>query len=149
MANSVEQEVDLARRGQLPSLICRMKSGWAVLAGMQYLRGYCLLLADPIAGSLNELDARRRSDFLLDMCTIGDAIKKVTGAYRVNYGIMGNTDPFLHAHITPRFLDEPEAMLHNHPWAYPDEIVSSRPFDPARDADLIRRLRLEIPNTCP
>ena len=149
MPNSVEQEVALARLGQLPSLICRMKSGWAVLAGMQYLQGYCILLADPIADSLNELDTAHRADFLLDMCTIGDAIKKVTGAYRVNYGIMGNTDPFLHAHITPRFLDEPEAMLHNHPWAYADEIMSGRPFDSARDAELIRRMRLAILNPFP
>ena len=141
MSFTVAEGVDLARRGEHPAQVCRMKSGWLVLADMQYLSGYCILLADPVVGSLNELGERQRSDFLLDMAKAGDAIQQVTGAYRINYGIMGNSDPALHAHIAPRLFVEPEDMKHNHPWAYPPEVMFGRPFDAERDAGLIRKLR--------
>src|SRR5512133_580936 len=129
MGHSVENGVALARRGEHTSMICRMPSGWAVLADMQYLKGYCILLADPVVPSLNDLNKEQRADFLLDMVTIGDALMQVTGAYRINYAVMGNSDPALHAHIVPRFSDEPEAYLHDQPWAYPREMQMGRLFD--------------------
>lgn len=130
----------MARRGRHPGQICRVKSGWVILANMQYLKGYCILLADPLVNSLNELDVVSRQNFLTDMATVGDAIQVVTGAYRINYAIMGNSDPYLHAHIVPRYLDEPEDMLHNHPWAYSDEVMQGRMLDEARDEILARKL---------
>ena len=42
------------------------------------------------------------------MATIGDALLEVTGAFRINYEILGNLEPALHAHIIPRYLNEPE-----------------------------------------
>jgi len=57
------------------------------LCDMQFLRGYIFHLADPVVASLNELDLEKRSIFLEDMARIGDALKEVTGAYRINYFI--------------------------------------------------------------
>jgi len=37
-----------------------------------------------------------------------DALLEVTGAYRINYGIMGNSAPFLLTDIVLRYLTEPE-----------------------------------------
>jgi diadenosine tetraphosphate (Ap4A) HIT family hydrolase len=144
MGHTVENGVALARRGEHPGLICRMPSGWVVLADMQYLRGYCILLADPVVSSLNELSREQRADFLLDMASIGDALMKVTGAYRINYAVMGNSDPYLHAHIVPRYSDEPEVYLHDQPWAYPREITMGRMLDEEQDRDLIEQLRKAI-----
>lgn len=141
MSFTVAEGVDLARRGEHPAQICRLQSGWVVLANMQYLSGYCILMADPLVGSLNDLAGENRLIFLDDMVRVGDAIQKVTGAYRINYAIMGNTDPTLHAHITPRFLNEPTEILHNHSWAYPPDVMNGRPFDASRDVGLIRKLR--------
>jgi diadenosine tetraphosphate (Ap4A) HIT family hydrolase len=31
-------------------------------------------------------------------------------ALRINYAIFGNLEPALHAHVHPRYADEPEAM---------------------------------------
>jgi diadenosine tetraphosphate (Ap4A) HIT family hydrolase len=144
MGHSVENGVALARRGEHPGLICRMPSGWVVLADMQYLRGYCILLADPVVSSLNDLSREQRAVFLLDMASIGDALMKVTGAYRINYAVMGNSDPYLHAHIVPRYSDEPEVYLHDQPWAYPREITKGRMLDEEQDRDLIEQLRKAI-----
>jgi diadenosine tetraphosphate (Ap4A) HIT family hydrolase len=68
--------------------------------------------------NLNALGARERIAFLSDMSRLGDALLKVTGAARINYAIFGNQDPALHAHVIPRYLDEPEELRSKHPWAY-------------------------------
>jgi diadenosine tetraphosphate (Ap4A) HIT family hydrolase len=40
---------------------------------------------------------------------LGRAIEDVTDCARVNYGIYGNTDPYLHAHVFARYAwEEPE-----------------------------------------
>ena len=141
MSITVAEGIALARQGAHPAQICQLRSGWVVLCTMQYLRGYCILLADPLAASLNDLDNERRADFLLDMTRVGDALQRSTGAHRINYAVMGNSDPWLHAHIVPRYLDEPGTMLHNSPWAYPPEVMNGHPFDAKRDAGLIQQLR--------
>lgn len=121
-----------------------MPSGWVVLCDMQYLRGYCILLADPVVPSLNDLDEAQRSQYLCDMALVGDALLEVTEAYRINYAIMGNSDPFLHAHIVPRYASEPEEFLHNLPWSYPKQVMNDSQFAYERDRVLIEQLREAI-----
>ena len=140
MTTLIHQRVEAARAGTNQTVICRMPSGWAVLCDMQYLSGYSLLLPDPVVGSINELDRAQRTTFLCDMVTIGDALLEVTGAFRINYGILGNSDPALHAHITPRYMSEPEANRRHLPWSYSKEIMGSDLFDYQRDKDMIARL---------
>lgn len=144
MSNTIDLGVETARAGTNPAVICRVPSGWAVLANMQYLSGYSILLPDPVVASLNELDRQHRSAYLCDMVTIGDALLEVTGACRINYAIMGNQDPALHAHIIPRFLSEPAEVRHGGPWEYSDEIKNSTMFNPERDQELINKLAKAI-----
>jgi diadenosine tetraphosphate (Ap4A) HIT family hydrolase len=134
---TVEQGIKLARAGIHPGLICRMPSGWAVLCDLQYLRGYTILLPDPIAGSINDLDQEQRIAFLSDMVTIGDALLEITAAFRINYALMSNSDPFLHAHIVPRYLSEPEEIRHGHPWSYPQTMMNENLLNANRDKGLI------------
>ncbi len=112
-------------RGDSPQLIARMPSGFAVTADVQFLRGYCLLLAYPQVGQLNELEGESRVQFLSDMARLGDAVKAVTQAVRINYSIYGNLDPFLHAHVFPRFSDEDEAYRTVPPFLYPASVRES------------------------
>jgi diadenosine tetraphosphate (Ap4A) HIT family hydrolase len=107
---------------------------------MQFLRGYCILLPDPIVASLNDINRQQRADFLCDMALVGDVLMEVTGAYRINYAIMGNLDPALHAHIVPRYLDEPEEFRKGLPWSYPKELVDSTMFDYQRDKGLMQQI---------
>jgi hypothetical protein len=46
------------RAGTNPSVICRVPSGWAVMCDMQFLRGYTILLADPVVASITILKVR-------------------------------------------------------------------------------------------
>jgi diadenosine tetraphosphate (Ap4A) HIT family hydrolase len=84
----------------------------------QVLRGYCLLLPDPVVPHLNALDDRHRDRFMCDLGQLGDAVLQLTKAVRVNYAIFGNLEPALHAHVHPRYADEPDAMRTANPWGY-------------------------------
>jgi diadenosine tetraphosphate (Ap4A) HIT family hydrolase len=139
-----QERVDAARAGTNPTVVCRVPSGWVVLYDMQYLRGYSLLLADPVVASLNDLDREARAAYLCDMALVGDALLEVTGACRINYAIMGNSDPFLHAHIVPRYLDEPEDVRRGLPWAYDRRVMDATLFDAARDRTLMQQLASAI-----
>jgi diadenosine tetraphosphate (Ap4A) HIT family hydrolase len=139
MAN-IHQQVAAARAGTEPALICQMPSGWAILSKMQYLSGYSLLLPDPVVPSLNTLTRETRAEYLCDMVAIGDALLEVTDAFRINYAIMGNSDPVLHAHIVPRYISEPEQIRKHLPWSYPQEFMDDRSFVLERDQELMTKL---------
>jgi diadenosine tetraphosphate (Ap4A) HIT family hydrolase len=110
--------VESCRAGTYVPLIARMASGWAVMGNSQFLRGYSLLLPDPVVPHLNAMEASTRDQFLSDMGRLGDAVLAATGALRINYAMFGNVEPALHAHVIPRYTDEAEAMRTAHPWAY-------------------------------
>lgn len=77
-----------------------------------------MLLPDPVVASLNDLDTKARTRYLLDMARIGDAALEATGALRMNYEILGNSEPELHCHIFPRYAAEPEQHRKMPVWFY-------------------------------
>ncbi|MBS0365083.1 MAG: hypothetical protein JSR67_04565 [Proteobacteria bacterium] len=139
---AIHTRVNDAREGRDPTVIARLFSGWAVFGDRQFVRGYALLLPDPVAPTLNALGARERAAFLSDMTRLGDALLKVTGAARINYAIFGNQEPALHAHVIPRYLDEPAALRTAQPWAY-DWQAAPR-FDRTRETELAQALLREL-----
>jgi diadenosine tetraphosphate (Ap4A) HIT family hydrolase len=74
------------------------------------------------------------------MSIVGDALLEVTGAYRINYVIMGNSDQVLHAHIVPRYLTEPDEFRRNTPWSYPQDVMGNTLFDSNRDRELMSKI---------
>ena len=105
----------------------------------QVLRGYCLLLPDPVVPHLNAMTPAAQAAFLADVARLGQAVLELTGAIRINYALFGNLEPALHAHVLPRYSDEPESRRTEHPWAY-DWSAAPR-FDAARDGPLLVALR--------
>lgn len=138
----IADRVELARQGTNEAVICRLPSGWAVVGDVQFLPGYCLLLADPVVTSLNDLDEARRAEFLRDMARLGDAILRVTSAERINYEILGNSEPELHAHVFPRYASEPPELRRLPAWFY-DWAAAPR-YDPQAHAELRDALRSEL-----
>jgi diadenosine tetraphosphate (Ap4A) HIT family hydrolase len=117
-----------------------MKSGWLVIGDVQPLPGYCVLLADPVVESLNALDRARRIQYSLDMIEAGGAILALTGARRMNYETLGNSEPALHTHLIPRYAWEPDDKRGRPAWVgYGWRI--SRPFDQAQDGAFVERMR--------
>jgi catechol 2,3-dioxygenase-like lactoylglutathione lyase family enzyme/diadenosine tetraphosphate (Ap4A) HIT family hydrolase len=118
MTTAIHRLVAACRAGAAPQVIARLPSGWAVMGTQQVLKGYSLLLPDPVVPHLNALDAAARDQFMSDLARLGDAVLNACSAVRINYAIFGNLEPALHAHVHPRFADEPPAMRTNNPWAY-------------------------------
>ena len=102
----------------MPRVIARMKSGWAVLGETQITHGYCLLLPDPVVPDLNALTGEARRQFLDDMARLGDAILAETQAERINYEILGNVEPALHAHVIPRHATEDAELRKKPVWLH-------------------------------
>ena len=134
----IHQQVDAARRGELARVVARMASGWAVLGDPQITSGYCLLLPDPVVPHLNALSGDARAAFLADMARLGDAVLAVTKAERINYEILGNVEPALHAHVIPRFATETPERRRTPVWLH--DWTSAPPFDVRQHASLARAI---------
>ena len=126
MPTAIHRQVEAAQHGRLARVIARLPSGWAVLGDPQITRGYCLLLPDPIVPDLNALTGERRRQFLDDMARLGDAVLAVTGAERINYEILGNVEPALHAHVIPRHASEAPALRRQPVWLH--DWAAAEPF---------------------
>jgi diadenosine tetraphosphate (Ap4A) HIT family hydrolase len=124
MSTAIHEWVDAARAGD-PTVIERLPSGWAVMGRKQVLRGYSLLLPDPVVPDLNALASDARDQFMRDLGLLGEAVRRTTQALRINYAIFGNVEPALHAHVHPRYADEPVAMRTQNPWGYDWSVAPS------------------------
>lgn len=138
----IHERVALARAGQNPTIIGRTRAGWAVCGDSQLPLGYCLLLPDPVVPSINSLTGEARALFLADMVGLGDALLEVTGAYRINYELLGNTEQALHAHVFARFASESPERARGPVWlTYREEERKAVPFDAVGHAPLLAALR--------
>ncbi|MFH8842052.1 diadenosine tetraphosphate hydrolase [Streptomyces sp. NPDC017868] len=126
--------VGAALRGENPTVLRRLAAGFAVIGDVQFLPGYSVLLVDePGVERLSDLPRGRRLAFLSDMDRLGEAVeracRRLDPAFRrVNLEILGNKDPFLHAHVWPRFAWEPAEVAGAPVWRYPRDRWSEGRF---------------------
>lgn len=119
-----------------------MASGWVVFCDQQVVPGQCILLPDPVVNDLNRLDLAARGVYLRDMALVGDALLEVTDAELINYEMLGNTEPALHAHIVPRYASEPPELRRGPIWSY--SWKNAPPFDPERDRPMMQEIAAAI-----
>lgn len=109
--------VEAALAGENPTVLRRLRAGFAVIGDVQHFPGYCVLITDdPSARTITDLAVPRQELFLADVAVLARAVEAVMQrrdpAYRrINIEVQGNTDAFLHAHVTPRFDWEPEPLV--------------------------------------
>lgn len=118
-----DDRLGAAARGENPAVIARLRTGWAVLGDTQHLPGYTLLLYAGTADHLTDLPAPERLGFLADMSLLGEAVVAVLREQdpafeRLNYEILGNSWPHLHAHLHPRYAWEPQPWRRGPVWRY-------------------------------
>ncbi|WP_069884261.1 HIT family protein [Streptomyces luteocolor] len=136
--------IGAALRGGNPTVMRRLASGFAVIGDVQFLPGYSVLLADDSGVQrLSDLPKAKRLAFLTDMDLLGEAVERACRRLdpdfrRVNLEILGNTDPFLHAHVWPRFEWEPAALVGKPVWLYPGERWSDERFRLGPQHDAVR-----------
>ena len=141
-ATAIHRMVEACRKGGYELLIGRMPSGWAIMGGSQILTGYSLLLPGPVVPHLNAMEASHRDQFLQDMALLGDAVLAATGAVRINYAMFGNTEPALHAHVIPRYVNEAPEFRTAHPWTY--DWDAAPPFSLASHGELLKKLKSKL-----
>lgn len=140
MSTLIHRRVQDAQAGKNPKVIRRVRSGWIVMGDVQFLHGYCLLLSDPVVAGINALSQKGRAQFLSDMTALGDALLATTKAIRINYEILGNSEPALHAHVFPRYVDEAEPYGRQPVWLYATAYRAAIPFDEERDRPLMDKI---------
>jgi diadenosine tetraphosphate (Ap4A) HIT family hydrolase len=154
MPTPLHARVQRLRDGADPALIARLPSGYAILANQQPepITGCCMLLpdlpahagADGVPAHLNDLSESDRALFLTDWAALGDAVLAATACERVNYLILANQVPALHAHCVPRFAHEDAAKRLMDPFAAYDFPNARRAEPDGRDAALLDRLRAAL-----
>ncbi|PWI45144.1 diadenosine tetraphosphate hydrolase [Streptomyces sp. ICBB 8177] len=136
--------IGTALRGENPTVLRRLMAGFAVIGDVQFLPGYSVLLVDdPGVQRLSDLPRAKRLSFLTDMDQLGEAVERACGRLdpafrRVNLEILGNSDPFLHAHVWPRYEWEPAAVVGAPVWLYPRERWTDERFRLGPQHDLLR-----------
>ena len=144
-ARGFDGRLEAAHQGLNPTVIARVPSGWAVLGDGQRLPGYSLILSDPLVPSLNDLALEAQMLFLRDMALLGRAIQDVTDCARVNYGIYGNSDPYLHAHVFARYAWEDPERARVPVWkSYPLDEPSAEEFQFTLEKHTDLRSKLEV-----
>ncbi len=134
--------IGAAERGENPTTLLRMRSGYAFIGDSQFLPGYCVLTAVPQVDHLSDLPFEKRGAFLLDMSLLGEALMAVCAPRRVNYEVLGNTDAYLHAHVWARYAWEPAEFIGGPVWRYPREQRSApeHAFNPQTHGVLKQRI---------
>ncbi|SHM83442.1 diadenosine tetraphosphate hydrolase [Actinacidiphila paucisporea] len=136
--------IGTALRGENPTVLRRLTSGFAAIGDVQFLPGYSVLLVDePDVQRLSDLPKAKRLSFLSDMDQLGEAVeracRRLDPAFRrINLEILGNTDPFLHAHVWPRFEWEPADVVGAPVWLYPRDRWSNKQFRLGPQHDVLR-----------
>ncbi len=99
--------IKVIKRGDNPFFVKELRTGLVVLGDHQYYKGYTLLLCKKHVSELHELDKDYRKMFLKDMSLVAEAVFKAFHPAKLNYELLGNTEPHLHWHIFPRYADDP------------------------------------------
>lgn len=119
--NRVQSAID----GENPNVLVELDATFAVIGDVQFLPGYCLALPkDPKADRLSDLPRPERLRYLADADLLATAVENVCQQFdpeyrRINVEVLGNTDPFLHCHVWPRYGWEPAEVLRRPVWDYP------------------------------
>ena len=105
------------------------------------LPGTCYLVSREHYVELFDLPPDALLGFMQEVQQAARALKKVTGAFKINYEIHGNTAPHLHLHLFPRCLDDP----------FPGQPIDYRRVDPpvyraGEFEKFISSMRMELVN---
>lgn len=91
-----------------PRFVCSLNHSYVELGKHQFLPGYCILFAKEKYEHLTDMPFSVREEYLMEMTLVGEAMQEVLPCLRINYSLLGNTYPAVHAHLFPRYAWEEE-----------------------------------------
>jgi diadenosine tetraphosphate (Ap4A) HIT family hydrolase len=87
---------------EIGDVIANFESGALVHYSDREFAGRCVLFLREHAEHLEELSPEALTQLMQDVRRAGQAIRKATGAKRINYAVLGNVAPHIHVHLIPR-----------------------------------------------
>jgi diadenosine tetraphosphate (Ap4A) HIT family hydrolase len=87
---------------RLGDVIANFESGALAHYSDREFAGRCVLALHEHAEHLEELSPTDLTQLMQDVRRAGQAIRKATGATRINYAVLGNAAPHIHVHLIPR-----------------------------------------------
>lgn len=129
-----------------PYFVYEFDTSYVEIGKNQFWEGYCILFAKGDYNHLTDMPLPVREAYLMEMSILGEAMLEVLGAARINYNILGNSYPLVHAHLFPRYDWEDEDLRKTVVWRYDSSFFSDEAyrFDQDRHADLKERLTAAI-----
>jgi diadenosine tetraphosphate (Ap4A) HIT family hydrolase len=103
--------------------------------------GRCLVVFDKHKEHLEDLSDFELSYFMRCVTKVGQAVKEIVGAKRMNYSVLGNAVPHVHAHVIPRFETDPNP--NQSPWNRHDKAGD---LTKERATEIIEALRKALSN---
>ena len=91
----------------------------------------CIVVFDRHIEGVEALDSDQLMSFWKDVVRVGTAVRRATGAVRINYAVLGNVTAHLHAHVIPR-QPSSEPLPTRSPWSDPRPLVGLNPTELAR-----------------
>ena len=136
------KRIEQIKAGKHQRFVAEMPSGYVVLLDNQSHRGITLLLSKVCVRELHLLTPGERTSFLEDMSIVAHAVERAFGAAKMNYELLGNSEPHLHWWLVPRYADEPNPTFPI--WSNPDFIRAyeqPKPDDPVAVVESVQNLK--------
>lgn len=136
--------VEQIRARSHSQLIKELPETFVVLGENQGCRGWCVLILREHKDHLSEMGVQRQARIFEDVARVGGAVKRVTGAVRINYECLGNQVSHVHWHVIPRYANDPDPT--NPVWGWPPERLRGTLSDDERSV-LVSQLRGALTST--
>lgn len=116
-------------------------SGPLFLRGDGAFRGWCMLVFKRHIVELPDLTEPERREWIEDVARVAAAVREVCRPAKLNYAMLGNEQPHLHAHVIPRYPQD--GRWGRSPWEQAAQPVAA-PLDAAALRELADALRLAL-----
>lgn len=73
----------------------------------QFFPGWCVLVLKKHATELFHLSNEIRNEVMHEVSLLAQALQQAFQAVKINYSLLGNLEPHIHWHITPRLVNDP------------------------------------------
>ena len=90
-----------------PYFVRELTAGYVVIGDYQFFKGYTLFLCKRHVFELHELDDEFKKKFLYEMSIVAKSVFDAFKPRKLNYELLGNSEPHLHWHIIPRHQTDP------------------------------------------
>lgn len=115
---------DIPEVDQFGYTVARLSTSVLRLCRDQFTVGYSVLICTEHGPEPYSLAPADSAAYLADLSVAGAALERAFAADKMNFLMLGNSVPHLHAHLVPRYVGDPAPGVPHLPVDAPDVTVS-------------------------